>query len=79
MLFNVKATIRKVDRGIENDTESQLEVIHPVDADTADHACDILNRFYAKKSDFDQPYGVRYTVQDCEAFELLSEPGLLDE
>lgn len=71
MLFIVVGKVRHVQRGIENDRESEKTATHVVDADSASSAEAIFIDFYEQKSDR-EPYGERYSVLETEAFAPLS-------
>lgn len=71
MLFIVTAKVRHVQRGIEQDKETESSVSHVVDADSGNQAESILIDFYEQKSDR-EPYGERYSVLESQFFEPLS-------
>lgn len=51
MLFIVNASIRKVSRGLYQDDEENFSVSHPVEADSADEAEEMLKTHYVSQSE----------------------------
>jgi hypothetical protein len=72
MLFIVTATVLRSCSGLEYDSHSKRPVVHAVEAEDAEQARHILERFYEQQSQPGQPFGDRVLVQDTEAFAPLS-------
>jgi hypothetical protein len=79
-IFIVAGQLRTVDRGLYEDVEKIGPFFHLVPAATASEAESKVHEHYEKKSQAScggGPYGLRYSVQEMDAWEQIGELKLL--
>jgi hypothetical protein len=79
-IFIVAGQLRAVDRGLYKDVEKTSPFFHLVQAATASAAESRVHEHYEKKSEAEgggSPYGMRYYVQEMDAWEQIGELKLL--